>query len=215
MCFSHTLLQGWGAANNSESANSLFGLLTYYQCVTWASCQLPTLVKHQHTKSKVLLFPYSHGNRNHQLWSLFQFNIWLHPISHWIMCGLFLKLYSKRFNINYYLITVILQNTCITQTKWFTNLYTYFLERESGILEWQELILVSFLDLSTPVIILSIVLFIFIILYFCCNPYCTRRIASSSSVANCTIKFKQFMSGSLFLQRPALAGQPGTGQCCE
>lgn len=117
------------------------------------------------------------------------------------MCGLFLKLDSRLFNINYYFITLTLQDTCITQNKRIHQ-PPHLLEKISHF--WTYLLL-SFL----------IALFIFIIPYSCCNPSCPRRITSSSCVANRTIKFTQFMSGSWFLQRPALAGHPAAGQCFE
>lgn len=64
-----------GAANNSELANSSFGLLTYYQYHHMSRLQLPAPAEHRQTESKVLLWLRSHGNTSHRLWALFLFNI--------------------------------------------------------------------------------------------------------------------------------------------
>lgn len=98
-CLLSTLPRGRGAANNSESANSLFGLLTYYQYHHMSRLQLPALVEHRQTESKVLLWPRSHGNTSHRLWALFQFNIWLHyiRIHEWVV----FTLCSKPFIISH------------------------------------------------------------------------------------------------------------------
>lgn len=104
-CVSHT--HRWGAEEQPTIVNwpTVYGACWHtISVITWASCQLPALIKHQQTKCKVLPLPYSHRNTN-QLGSLFQFNIYCNYIPLVIklhMCGLFLKWYLKLFNINYY-----------------------------------------------------------------------------------------------------------------
>lgn len=144
---------------SQQLANSLFGLLTYYQCYHMSQLSASSFLQAPADRSQgpsVAVFTWEHKSSTEVF----------HSICHWIMCGLFLELYLKEFciyvNINYYFVVkkigyVYYQKQTnkewrelVSFLKWFTYYYYYYaVQGESSPLTFVNVFLMFLADVKT------------------------------------------------------------------